>query len=228
MKYTIVGLTLFLFVISAWAGTLKDNFNGGNMDEWIKVGNGDWKIENGELILKSNNIPFGLTIGETSWTDYSVSARTKIIEYQNDGWIDAAALMLRWSSMWNGYDFCLGDWFATGKSVFALYLQGDNFEGHNIVSLPFQWKLNTWYHLKVTAKGNTFKFYVDDELVLNYVDNVHSTGRPGIGVGVTATIAHFEDFVLTGDEVPDLDLTFPVSPSGKITTLWGRIKTLKH
>ena len=164
MKYTIVGLAFFLLAIYSWAGTLTDDFNDGNMDEWIKDGNGEWNIENGELILKSNNTPFGFTIGETSWEDYTVSARSKIIEYQNAGWIESTALVLRWSSTYNCYGFCLGDWI--GKAFFAFYLQGNNFFGHHIVSIPFQWKLNTWYQLKVTAKGNTFKFYVDDELVL--------------------------------------------------------------
>ncbi len=56
------------------------------------------------------------------------------------------------------------------------------------------------------------------------MDNVHPTGRPGIGVSVTATLAHFDDFVLTGDEVPDLDLTFPVAPKGRIAAMWGKIK----
>jgi hypothetical protein len=157
-------------------------------------------------------------IGETSWTDYTVSVRTKIVKDQpNTGWTESVGLALRCSSVWNGYAFGL----AEEDLVFALYMQND-FWQHHVVSMPFQWKLNTWYHLKVAAKGDTFKFYVDDELVMDYVDNVHPTGRAGIGVTFTDTVAHFDDFVLTGAEVPDLDLT--VAPKGKIATTWGRLK----
>ena len=34
MKYLIIGMTLFLLVVSAWAGTLTDNFDDGNLEGW--------------------------------------------------------------------------------------------------------------------------------------------------------------------------------------------------
>ncbi|MCH8294844.1 hypothetical protein IH992_27485 [Candidatus Poribacteria bacterium] len=86
MKYTVVGLTLFLLVISSWAGEFRDNFDDGNMDGWTlfrPFGQGStWKIENGELILEAINSPIGFVIGETTWKNYTVRAKTKIVKHQ--------------------------------------------------------------------------------------------------------------------------------------------------
>ena len=37
MKHVIIFLTLLLLVTSAWSGTLLDNFDDGNMDEWSEM-----------------------------------------------------------------------------------------------------------------------------------------------------------------------------------------------
>jgi hypothetical protein len=87
---------------------------------------------------------------------------------------------------------------------------------------PYEWELDTWYNLRVTAEGEHFKFYVDDELVLEYEDNVHPTGQVGVGVAYTKTTAHFDDFVVSGDDVPNLN--YSVSSKGKLPTMWGKIK----
>ena len=54
MRLTIIGLLLLLTTALVWAGTLTDNFDDGNMDEWIlekEQQASTWKIENGELIF---------------------------------------------------------------------------------------------------------------------------------------------------------------------------------
>ena len=86
MKCSIIGLTLFLLAGSTWAGTFSDNFDDGNMDEWTlfrPFGQGSaWKIENGEIILQAIDGPIGFDIGETTWKNYTVRAKTKIVKHQ--------------------------------------------------------------------------------------------------------------------------------------------------
>jgi len=62
---------------------------------------------------------------------------------------------------------------------------------------------------------------VNDELLLEYTDNRYPIGQVGIGV-TSAVTAHFDDFVITGDDVPNSH--FPVSSKGKMPTMWGKIK----
>jgi hypothetical protein len=224
MKYTMIGLILFLMITSTWAGTLIDDFNDGDMEEWIKEGEGIWRIKNGELVLKPVNSPFGFAIGETTWENYTVSVKVKIVEHQaTPGWTEGAGLSLRYSPQWNAYYFTLATLGISPKRAQAVYTQG-NFMGLHFEFKPFEWELDTWYNLRVTAEGEQFKFYVDDELVLEYEDNVHPTGQVGVGLAYTKTTAHFDDFVVSGDDVPNLN--YSVSPKDKVAGTWGKIKKL--
>ena len=40
MRFILLVLFMSLLSISAWAGTFRDNFSDGNLDGWIKGGNG--------------------------------------------------------------------------------------------------------------------------------------------------------------------------------------------
>ena len=93
---------------------------------------------------------------------------------------------------------------------------------HHLQSKPFEWKLNKWYQLKVEAKESRFKFYLDDELMIDYKDKTHPTGMIGFGSAVHTTTAHFDDFVATGDDIPDLNLS--VSPQSKLAVIWAEEK----
>jgi len=222
MKHTMIGLILFLMITSTWAGTLFDDFNDGDMEEWIKVGEGIWKIKNGELVLKPVNSLFGFGIGKTTWENYTVSVKMKIVEHQTTpGWTEGAGLSLRYSPQWNAYSFTLATLGISPKRAQAVYIQG-NFMGRHFEFKPFEWELDTWYNLKVIAEGKQFQFYVDDELVLKYKDKVHPTGQVGFGTAYTRTTAHFDDFVVSGDDVPNLN--YSVSQKDKFASTWGKIK----
>ena len=85
----------------------------------------------------------------------------------------------------------------------------------------FEWELDKWYDLKLITEGNKFKFYVNDELVIEYTDTVYPIGKVGIGASYSGTTAHFDDFSVTGDEVSTLT---SVSPKDKLATTWGKMK----
>ena len=55
MKHMMAMLTLTLLVSSAWAEIFRDNFNGGDLQDWTLV-QGDGGIENGELVLGSPKV----------------------------------------------------------------------------------------------------------------------------------------------------------------------------
>ena len=58
MRIAII-LCLLLIALSAWAGTLMDNFENGELEDWVQGGIGGnnpgiWRIDNGELSFESS------------------------------------------------------------------------------------------------------------------------------------------------------------------------------
>jgi hypothetical protein len=221
MKHAMIGVALLLLATSVWAGTLRDNFDDGDMDEWDLSGAGDiWEVKNGELVITARSSPVEFFIGETTWDDYTVRVRTRIVKHQSTGNIEGSSISVR-KEPESTYVFGFGNRGGGNKIAFAFYAQGDPTARH-FVSDPFEWELNTWYDLKLTAEGDQFWFYVDNRLVIHYTDDVLPKGRAGIAAGFSGTTAHFDDFSVTGDDIPDLNLD--VSPQVKLATTWGQVK----
>jgi len=236
MKYTMVGLTLFLLVTSAWAGTMTDNFDDGNMDNWIYLAippeQATWQIKDGELVIRTNIAMAGFGVGDKTWSDYAANVRMKITEHQPlGGWTVGAGLFLRGdlaSGSTDGYTFDLGTFDFGGKEAFAFYMKGDTLM-RNRVAKAFPWELNTWYEMKVAAQGNRFEFYVNNELMIEYMDNTFPSGGVAFGVGAGMMEVHFDDFAVTGDNVPDMNISegviSSIKPEAKLTTTWAELKT---
>jgi hypothetical protein len=64
---------------------------------------------------------------------------------------------------------------------------------------------------------------MNDELVIDYTDSTYPVGKVGIASMFSGTTAHFDDFSVTGDDVPD-GFVAPVEANGKLATSWGKIK----
>jgi hypothetical protein len=231
LKSTIIGFALFLLVTSTWAGTFTDNFDDGNLDGW-DVGNvagrrSNWKVENGELVLQAIDGPIGAGLGELTWKDYTVSVKFKITAHQPHGrFTEGAGISIRSVPPLNSYVFTVGTGGAVGntKLLNAFYVKDSDVPKHYEFS-PFDWKLNTWYDLKVIAEGDQFKIYVDDKLVHDYVDAALPAGRVALTVSFMGTTAHFDDFSVTGDDI--LDTVAAVDPKAKLVTTWATIKNGK-
>jgi hypothetical protein len=221
MKHAAIGVALLMLTTSVWAGTLRDNFDDGNMDEWdLSEADPFWEVKDGELVITARAFPVQFFIGETTWGDYTVRVRTRIVKHRATGNIEGPAIPVRRESLMHTYGFGLGT-RGGGKIAYAFYVQGNTTPRH-YVSEAFQWELDTWYDLKLTAEGEQFWFYVDNRLVIHYTDNVYSKGKVGIASAFNGTTVHFDDFSVTGDDVPDLNLA--VSPEVKLATTWGKVK----
>jgi len=216
MKYMMVGLTLFLLVMSSWAGTFMDDFEDGNMDEWASVSTGaggNWKIENGELILQSKSPgDFIVYTGKDTWKDYTIKVKLKPSK-------DSSG-MTSFRITGNGlYSAGLGG-LGTSRQFVSYYFSFVKDTIHH-EEVPFDWEPDTWYVLKAVIEGDYFKYYVNDELVMEYIDTSNPTGAVGLIVSGAST-TRFDNFFVTGDDIPG-NVT-AVSPKGKVAVTWGQMK----
>ena len=98
-------------------------------------------------------------------------------------------------------------------------LSGDFFD---IQSMAVTTEVDTWYRLKMEVEGDQITAFVDDAKVFALRDGLFASGPACIAVnGVRAT---FDDFMVTGPDVPDGGPGYLVESSGKLATTWAHLK----
>lgn len=219
---TLVIVIMTILPATLWAGTLNDNFNSGNMSRWDLSGapQSMWAINNGELVVTPRS-PVEFYTGETTWKDYTISVRAKIAKSQPSGAIESVNISARSKAPLYGYVFGLGTLSDSNKYIFCFRANGSTIVSISVFK-PFEWELDKWYDLKLIAEGNRFRFYVNNELFIEYTDATYPAGKVGITAGFSTTTAHFDDFSVTGNDVPDILSSVP--PKDKLVTTWGKIK----
>jgi hypothetical protein len=217
---------MLLCALPLAAGILEDNFDDGDMGGW-KFERGleeQWKIKDGELILGSNMSLTGFSIGEYGWRDYTVGARVKITKHQPVlGLSEMATIIVRAKDPANFYVFGIGTLGLSNRQAQGYHFEAGKTGGFKKV--PFAWKLDTWYDLKVEVKGNQYKLYVHGELMFEYISELFQAGKVGLGVGNSVT-AHFDNFFATGDDVTGNPQAVP--PPAILATTWGKLKMLEQ
>lgn len=95
-------------------------------------------------------------------------------------------------------------------------------------------KLFRWVHLKLSAEGNIFTFWVNGEQVMEPTELRIRRDREGfedfpdfqtggVGIGLANCTARFDNVTVTGDSIPDSG-AFTVTSQGKLATTWGHLK----
>ena len=219
-------LFLCLLVMSAQAGTYIDNFDDGNLDGWevmdTKNQGVKWTVENGVLICNRPSIwDSFLRFGEEEWQNYSIECDAKLVQI-----FDAFHSM--------GLDLRLPKALEKGLSPFVDFSLWDSKTANisvwlndvklNGSSKAFGCQLDHWYRLKAIASEENFEFYVDGELILSFSDLRASAGCVALNAG--GCLAHFDNVVITGDDVPDNSSA--VSAPNKLAATWGQIRSQQN
>ena len=157
-----------------------DVFNDTDSTPWTVLGDTSAVTFDGEKMSvgKSNNIK--VVAGDTSWTDYTVEGTfvgSEASVQENCG------LMFRTTNAtgenadsYNGYYVGLGI-FGGVKGVVVGY--GAN--GWNLIkTIPFDYRADVAYRLRVAVVGNSFAIYVDDVLMGVISDNRYAAGQVGV------------------------------------------------
>ena len=242
MRFTIIGLLLFLLVIPTWAGTLTDNFDDGNADGWrlLKGDTGaglldetaQWTVKKGELVATSKDVctwasTFG--IGDKKWKNYELSAEFKIVKILPKG-CDIRAFVgfgvhFDDTEFINGLDLYiirgrnpLWDWHDCER-----FLKGD-IDAPGRVNTKVAIKEGKWYTVEIIFDGGFYKMSIDNKLLCNMPANVPDAGAVVLSARNVKVL--FDDVVVKGDTIPqwNMNLGLPVEPQAKLALTWGQIK----
>ena len=94
------------------------------------------------------------------------------------------------------------------------------------IKLPFVLAIGEWHNIKLDVKETQIALWIDRKLVQQVDWRKHRADLPEAGeiqIGVAGGESQWDNFVFSGDEVPDFsDLS--VVPKGKLTTYWASLK----
>lgn len=236
MRLAIAILLMSLIATFTCAGTLRDNFDDGDWDGWTRATWGvrmdqsaQWFVEDGELVCTSENIcalASGLTIGDNRWKDYEFSCQFKIektsekpcwtagvvmgVRYEKTGSLADFGLMSQGPNLWNTC-FC------------ELWTSLETSKRPDLLNSCPSIEENRWYIMRAVVDENDFKLFIDNELLFNFQSDIPDKG--GAALFARDCEAHFDNVVIVGDEIPDMDVSTAVSPQAKLTTAWGIVKS---
>jgi len=231
-RQTIIAVLFVCFVStsSVLAGTWRDDFEDGNASAADWEGFDFLELEDGEYSIKFFNAAqdvIGLIrTGNATWKDYTVRCKMRYIS-EPSGW---AGINFRDTGMpWERYGFNINADDKTADGWKAI--QPPAVIKLSKVPLTFALSIDIWYQLKVIAKGDHFEFYIDGKPAGEFKDKSIPSGK--VGFFVRNAHAHFDDFIVSGDDVKDGGNWDPakhpeekaVEPKSKLAKTWGKIKS---
>ncbi len=218
--FVLTGLVV-LVSINAYAGTFFDDFEKEN-DFWV-VEMGEWTIEEGvyHQTDTTSNGARGLSShveGSENWgNNFTIETRVVIFGPGIETHLEAG-IMYKWQNKDNQYHVVLDQNDAIvriNKCVNGTWLQNQN------IIMVFD--LGEWHDIKVAVEDNKHEIFVDGEKIQEYEREVDDKNG-FIGLKTLGCEASFDDFRVTGPNVPDSGVGLPVEHAGKLAAAWGGIK----
>jgi alpha-L-arabinofuranosidase len=125
-------------------------------EKWRKTGSGEWTVQDG--VLKQSAIASGVTVfmGDTTWTDYTITLKARKISGENGFQIyfhnQSNRERIRWDL--GGYT----------NSVHMMDI------GVISESIPATIEVGLWYNIKIEIRGNSVKGYLNGKLIQEVAD----------------------------------------------------------
>lgn len=149
-----------------------DDFESGLNPLWIQSGDCSWEVSDGVVQSSTTGYDIGcaLAILDSTWTDY-------VFEFDvlGDAGVEKA-VVFRFDGV-QGYVFSIRSDWITGDEVY-LHVTGNYYA--QIVNFPSQ--NGTWYHVRITCRGNYILIQIDGTTVIDYVDAENSCPAGGIAL----------------------------------------------
>ena len=171
MKLIAIGSAILLFTLPAWAGTFIEDFDN-NLGVWQELlvrdaAPGSWEVVKGELHAVS---PDGwlrlLTVGDETWSDYTIEFDVKPLQKPGPGTIAIAARIngswVAWCSIgdWPNNDNISTAWFVAGNFQNPITFVFSHAKRHRFL------KLKKWSTLKLSVEKNILNFWINGGLVI--------------------------------------------------------------
>lgn len=224
-RITLIGLIICCIgVLPASAGTWRDDFGDGDLAGWEVWGEGNWKVESGELLL-SHRDSTDLYAGEAGWSDYTVQADVMIVEVlipRNQ--FPRALILARYQWPESPACYLFGLQWTPNHTVWGLSYYDANSVIHPGKLDPFPIEVGRWYNLRMTLAEGHIEAYLNNELIAEWDDKSEDSGK--VGLHAKGIEVRFDNVVITGDEIPDVGPSgyATVEQTGKLATMWGSTK----
>lgn len=237
MRRIVASMAMLLLVTSVWAGTLKHDFEDGNLNGWRRTKwfdkKTEWSIENGELVAVSKDIcaeEGGLIIGDETWENYEFEVPFKLVETFGScgpgSFVPAVSIGIATDEAIHDSAF-ISIW--TQDNVTWGWAACSRFDKNNWNLVGnIRWisiEEGQWYTMRVAPIENGFEMFVNDQAFR--VIGAPVTEGGGAVLRVVNSEVRFDNIRITGDDIPDApasDAAASVSEKGKLVATWGRIK----
>lgn len=131
-----------------------------DLADWWTILTGTWAIIDGELDVTQVAGDCYCQAGDITWSDYVFECRVQFLTAT-----DGLTPIIRWQDLFNHY-WC---WLraATGDIVLVRKIASVD----TILANPaFAWVVGTWYDVRIEARGDNLRVYVDGALLVDIVD----------------------------------------------------------
>lgn len=122
-----------------------------NTDGWNKM-DGQWSVVEGALRQSGAGQNARAFIGDSSWSNYTLSLKARKLGGKEGFWICFASLNDTAPRRWN-----LGGW---GNQQHGFEMDGETLE-----RVPGTIETNRWYDIRIELKGASIKAYLDGKLI---------------------------------------------------------------
>jgi Domain of Unknown Function (DUF1080) len=177
--YTLAGL---FFVAALSLGQVQRSFaedgwvtlfDGKNLDHFDKVGDANWRIEDGVVVADRGN---GFLVTKETYGDYQIRAEFWVGDDANSGIFirctDPQKIDAKTAYEVNIWDDRPGKGYATGAIV-------------NVAKVdPMPKSVGKWNVYEITAKGGTFTIVLNGQQTVEGKDSKHATGRIALQHGL--------------------------------------------
>jgi alpha-L-arabinofuranosidase len=122
-----------------------------NIDDWKKIGQGQWSVQDG--VLRQSAIAQNVTafVGDTNWTDYTITLKARRLSGEN-----GFQIYFHCKNVFQRIRWDIGGY---GNSVNMMDM------GLTSVSMPSNIEIGRWYDIKIVITGTNVKGYLDGKLL---------------------------------------------------------------
>ena len=238
MKLTMIVLLVSLCTTSSWAGTLTDNFEDGNFDEWqlakLFDQTAQWSVQKGELVCALKNgcgrASF-LLLGDDTWKNYTLEAQFKVEQiFPVACNSSTAAIGVHFEETDKISQISLGVFGRANVNAWGEVTCAKEVNGNPLLpgNLEFphvgNWatEQGSWYTLRIVADRNRYQMFIDNNRICEILTDLPDKGAAALGARNCEV--YFDNVVITGNDIPDKDLGLSIEPKAKLANTWGSLK----